>query len=217
MTSPSHESWRLLVADDHTLFRELVCRHLEEIGHTVVAQAADGEHAVRLCRQHQPDVILMDVAMPGLDGIAATREILRVDRRQRILMVSMHGDAVTVRYALGAGARGFVSKDSGIDELLAALASVMNGDIAVSADVRATLDDRSDSTPIGSLLTEREEEVLTLLAQGSTTPEIATRLFISQKTVKNHLAAIYDKLDVPDRTQAVVRAARLGIVRLERE
>ena len=218
MTSSAHESWRLLVADDHTLFRELVCRHLERIGHIVVAEAADGEHAVRLCRQHQPDVVLMDVAMPGLDGIAAAREILRVDRRQRILMVSMHGDAVTVRYALGAGARGFVSKDSGIDELLAALASVMKGDIAVSDDVRVTLADRrDDSSSMGSLLTEREEEVLTLLAQGSTTPEIATRLFISQKTVKNHLAAIYDKLDVPDRTQAVVRAARLGIVRLERE
>lgn len=217
MTSTSHETWRLLVADDHTLFRELVSDHLERLGHVVVAQAADGEHAIRLCRQHQPDVVLMDVAMPGLDGIAATREILRVDRRQKILMVSMHGDAVTVRFALGAGARGFVSKDSGIDELLTALASVMNGDIAVSADVRADLDQRGDTPPLGSLLTEREEEVLTLLAQGSSTPEIAARLFISQKTVKNHLAAIYDKLDVPDRTQAVVRAARLGIVRLERE
>lgn len=213
----TNESWRLLVADDHTLFRELVSRHLEQVGHTVVAQATDGEHAVRLCRQHQPDVVLMDVAMPGLDGIAATREILRVDRRQRILMVSMHGDAVTVRYALGAGARGFVSKDSGIDELLSALASVMNGDIAVSSDVRTVLGDRGEASPTGPLLTEREEEVLTLLAQGSSTPEIAARLFISQKTVKNHLAAIYDKLDVPDRTQAVVRAARLGIVRLERE
>lgn len=217
MTTKSRDSWRLLVADDHTLFRELVSRHLAELGHDVVAQASDGEHAVRLCRQHQPDMVLMDVAMPILDGVAATREILRVDRRQRILMVSMHSDPVTVRFALGAGARGFVSKESGIDELLSALSSVMNGDIAVSDDVRATLGEPRDTTPIGTLLTEREEEVLTLLAQGSSTPEIATRLFISQKTVKNHLAAIYDKLDVPDRTQAVVRAARLGIVRLERE
>lgn len=217
MVAPAQQSLRLLVADDHTLFRELLARHLASLGHTVVGQATDGEHAVRLCHQHQPDVVLMDVAMPVLDGIAATRDILRVDRRQRVVMVSMHADAITVRLALAAGARGFVSKDSPMDELSAALTSVMGGDIALSSDLDPIDGNRSESTTIESLLTEREEEVLTLLARGTTTAEIAAQLFISQKTVKNHLAAIYDKLDVPDRTQAVVRAARLGIVRLERE
>lgn len=217
MTKESQRLLRLLVADDHTLLRELMSLHLSSVGHEVVAQATDGAHAIRLCRQHQPDIVLMDVAMPGLDGIAAARQILEVDRRQKILMVSMHADSVTVRLALGSGARGFVSKDAGIDELLAALDTVIGGDIALSNDVRHVLGDGPNTAHSDPLLTEREEEVLALLAQGTTTPEIASRLFISQKTVKNHLAAIYDKLEVPDRTQAVVRAARLGIVRIERE
>ena len=217
MPTPSPGSLRLLVADDHGLFRELLSHHLQTCGHTVVAQATDGEHAVRLCRQHEPDVVLMDVSMPVLDGIAATREILRVDRRQRVLMVSMHADAVTVRYALGSGARGFVSKDCGTNELSSALTVVMNGDIALSSDISTEMRNPNETSAPEPLLTDREEEVLSLLAQGISTPDIATRLYISQKTVKNHLAAIYDKLDVPDRTRAVVRAARLGIVRLERE
>jgi DNA-binding NarL/FixJ family response regulator len=217
MTTTPTSTLRLVVADDHTLFRELLSLHLQSVGHDVVAQATDGEHAVRLFRQHQPDLVLMDVAMPGLDGIGATREILRIDRRQRVLMVSMHADAVTVRYALGAGARGFVSKDCVVDELLGAVDTVMGGDIALSSDVEATLGDRAEANVFEPLLTDREQEVLSLLAQGVTTTDIAARLFISQKTVKNHLAAIYDKLDVTDRTQAVVRAARLGIVRLERD
>jgi DNA-binding NarL/FixJ family response regulator len=217
MTTTPTGTLRLVVADDHTLFRELLSLHLQSVGHTVVAQATDGEHAVRLVRQHQPDLVLMDVAMPGLDGIGATREILRIDRRQRVLMVSMHADAVTVRHALGAGARGFVSKDCAADELLGAIGAVMGGDIALSSDVEATLGDRAEANVFEPLLTDREQEVLSLLAQGVTTTDIAARLFISQKTVKNHLAAIYDKLDVTDRTQAVVRAARLGIVRLERD
>lgn len=208
---------RLLVADDHTMFRELLVRHLESTGHRVIGQAADGDAAVRLCRQHQPDVVLMDVAMPGQDGIAATREILRVDRRQKILMVSMHTDTVTVKYALGAGARGFVGKDEDLDLLVPAIETVMSGDVALSPELRAALGG-AERTSLGDpLLTEREDEVLQLLADGSTTADIAGRLFISQKTVKNHLAAIYDKLEVTDRTQAVVRAARLGLVRIERE
>lgn len=209
---------RLLLADDHTMFRDLLASHLESVGHHVVARAENGSRAVRLCRQHQPDVVVMDVAMPVLDGIAATREILRVDRRQRVLMVSMHADSVTVRYALAAGARGFLSKDSDIEELVPAIDTVMAGDIALSPDIRTVLGGVADDSTLGEpLLTEREEEVLRLLAEGSTTTDIAARLFISQKTVKNHLGAIYDKLEVDDRTQAVVRAARLGIVRLERE
>jgi DNA-binding NarL/FixJ family response regulator len=217
MATDPTDDLRLVVADDHTLFRELLSLQLQSVGHHVVAQATDGTHAVRLSRQHQPDLVLMDVAMPGLDGIGATREILRIDRRQRVLMVSMHADAVTVRHALGAGARGFVSKECTFDELLGAIVAVMKGDVALSTDVEATLGDRTETRGSDSLLTDREQEVLSLLAQGITTTDIAARLFISQKTVKNHLAAIYDKLDVTDRTQAVVRAARLGIVRLERE
>ncbi len=217
MSEPAIAPLRLVVADDHALFRELLAGHLESLGHAVVGQAVDGRHAIRLCRQHQPDLVVMDVAMPELDGIAATREILSVDRRQRILMLSMHVDPVTIRYALGSGALGFVGKDSTLDELAVAIDCVMAGDIAMSPNVRLALGNTADLVTGDSLLTDRELEVLQLLAEGVTTTSIATRLFISQKTVKNHLAAIYDKLSVTDRTQAVVRAARLGIVRLERD
>lgn len=217
MSDAANPPLRLLVADDHTMFRELIVRHLESAGHCVVGQAVDGEVAVRLCRQHQPDVVLMDVAMPGHDGIAATKEILRVDRRQKILMLSMHTDAVTVKYALGVGARGFVGKDEDLDLLVPAIETVVAGDVALSPGLRTILGDADRASSGEPLLTEREDEVLRLLAGGSTTADIASRLFISQKTVKNHLAAIYGKLDVTDRTQAVVRAARLGLVRIERE
>lgn len=216
MSGSAKCSWRLLVADDHSLYREVLVRALESAGHSVVGQASDGEHAIRLCRQHQPDLVLMDVAMPILDGIGATKEILRIDRRQRIVMVSMHTDPLTVRHAMSSGAQGFVSKDSTFDELLRAIDRAMSGDSALSPDLEGVLSVGAESQH-GSLLTEREEEVLQLLANGSSTPEIAGHLFISQKTVKNHLAAIYDKLDAVDRTQAVIRAVRLGIVRIERE
>lgn len=132
-------------------------------------------------------------------------------------MLSMHVDPVTVRYALGSGARGFVGKDSTLEDLAVAIEGVMAGDIALSPNVRLAMGNTTEIVTGDSLLTERELEVLQLVAEGVTTTDIAARLFISQKTVKNHLAAIYDKLCVTDRTQAVVRAARLGIVRLERD
>ncbi len=158
----------------------------------------------------------MDVAMPNGDGIAALKEILAVDRRRRIVMLSMHVDAMTVRHALASGARGYLSKDCDLDEIETAIRSTLDGDIVVSSDIRRILDESPEPPNGDTLLTERENEVLQLVADGASTTEIAERLFISQKTVKNHLAAVYDKLDVDDRTQALVRAARLGLVRIER-
>lgn len=216
MTDPMDVSARIVVADDHGLFRRLLADRLRHSGHVVVGEAADGKHAVRLTSQHEPDLVLLDVAMPNGDGMAALKEILAVDRRRRVVMLSMHVDAFTVRHALASGARGYLSKDCDIDELESAIREALSGDVVLSADVRDVLAEAPE-TPMGeSLLTEREHEVLVLVADGFTTAEIADKLFISQKTVKNHLAAVYDKLDVDDRTQAVIRAARLGLVRIER-
>lgn len=209
-------SARIVVADDHGLFRTLLAHHLRGLGHLVVGEASDGDQAVRLTRQHEPDLVLMDVAMPNGDGIAALKEILAVDRRRRIVMLSMHVDAMTVRHALASGARGYLSKDCDLDEIETAIRSTLDGDIVVSSDIRRILDESPEPPNGDTLLTERENEVLQLVADGASTTEIAERLFISQKTVKNHLAAVYDKLDVDDRTQALVRAARLGLVRIER-
>lgn len=209
-------SARIVVADDHGLFRTLLAHHLRGLGHLVVGEASDGDQAVRLTRQHEPDLVLMDVAMPNGDGIAALKEILAVDRRRRIVMLSMHVDAMTVRHALASGARGYLSKDCDLDEIETAIRRTLDGDIVVSSDIRRILDESPEPPNGDTLLTERENEVLQLVADGASTTEIAERLFISQKTVKNHLAAVYDKLDVDDRTQALVRAARLGLVRIER-
>lgn len=209
-------SARIVVADDHGLFRTLLAHHLRGLGHLVVGEASGGDQAVRLTRQHEPDLVLMDVAMPNGDGIAALKEILAVDRRRRIVMLSMHVDAMTVRHALASGARGYLSKDCELDEIETAIRSTLDGDIVVSSDIRRILDESPEPPNGDTLLTERENEVLQLVADGASTTEIAERLFISQKTVKNHLAAVYDKLDVDDRTQALVRAARLGLVRIER-
>ncbi len=216
MSDMSGPSARIVIADDHGLFRELLAIHLRTRGFDVVGEASDGSHAVRLTRQHEPDLVLMDVAMPYGDGISALKEILSIDRRRRVVMLSMHVDAVTIRHAMAAGARGYLSKDCAFEELVAMIDDALAGDVVMSADVRNVLSASPEPTAGDSLLTEREHEVLLLVAEGATTAEIANRLFISQKTVKNHLAAVYDKLDVDDRTQAVVRAARLGLVRFER-
>jgi two-component system response regulator DegU len=217
MSEPTSRPARIVIADDHGLFRQLLAGHLRDMGHTVVGEAADGAHAVRLTRQHEPDLVLMDVAMPHVDGITALKDILSVDRRRRVVMLSMHVDAATVRHALAAGARGYLSKDCDLHDLDPTIRSALDGDVVMTPDVRDVLTASPEPTSGDSLLTEREQEVLHLVAEGATTSEIADRLFISQKTVKNHLASVYDKLDVDDRTQAVVRAARLGLVRIERK
>ena len=159
----------------------------------------------------------MDVAMPIQDGISAMKDVLAVDRRRRIVVLSMHIDALTIRHALASGARGYLSKECSFEDIDRAIQEVCGGDTVLSADVREILSDSPDAVMGDSLLTEREQQVLELVAEGANTADIASRLFISQKTVKNHLASVYDKREVDDRTQALVRATRLGLVRIERD
>ncbi len=213
-------SIRLLLADDHRMLRESLRRSLEDEGMTVVGEAADGEEAVRLAVQLKPDVVLMDVSMPDLDGIEATRQLLRVVPDVKVLMLTMHADRDLVDKALKAGAVGYLVKDCSVDEVVAGVRMAANGDTALSPGLATSM--LSEVHRLNSaaqrdedrIISKREEEVLQLIADGCSTPEVAAKLYISQKTVKNHLASIYAKLDARDRTQAVLLAVRMGIVRL---
>lgn len=211
---------RLLLADDHRMLREGLRRSMVEEGFDVVGEADNGEEAVRLAAELQPDVVLMDVSMPEMDGVEATRLIRSSDTATQVIMLTMHADKEVLAEALRSGASGYLVKDCSTDEVADAVRMAAEGDTALSAQLAATMLDEVRRLAVPSpaeedrVITKREEEVLQLIADGCSTPEVAEQLFISQKTVKNHLASIYQKLDARDRTQAVLQAVRMGIVRL---
>jgi DNA-binding NarL/FixJ family response regulator len=204
----------LLLADDHRMLRQGLRRSLEEEGFTVVGEAADGDEAVRMAGELRPDVILMDVSMPHLDGVEATRRITEARMLSRVVMLTMHPDSDVVHAALQAGASGYLVKDCSITEVADAVRLAADGAITVSRELAASMLAHSTAVNEEPIISPREEEVLQLIADGLSTPEVASALYISQKTVKNHLASIYEKLDARDRTQAVIRAVRMGIVKL---
>jgi DNA-binding NarL/FixJ family response regulator len=209
---------RLLLADDHRMLREGLRRSLESVGLTVVAEAADGEEAVRLAGEHLPDVVLMDVTMPNLGGVEAARAIRATLPDVRVVMLTMHADDDVIASAIRAGADGYLVKDCSIEEVADVVRRVAGGQTALTPALAASMLSEVQAlarAPQSDPVTKREEEVLQLIADGCSTPEVAERLYISQKTVKNHLASIYQKLDARDRTQAVLRAVRMGIVRLD--
>ncbi len=209
---------RVLLADDHRILREGLARALEGQGIEVVGEAGDGDEAVELAGVLQPDVVLMDVSMPVLDGVEATRRVRREQPRVRVVMLTMHADEATMARAIRAGADGYLVKDCSSEEIGDTIHLVAAGHTAVSAPVAASMLREVQALPAGNceeVVSKREEEVLQLIADGCSSAEVAERLFISQKTVKNHLASIYLKLDARDRTQAVLRAVRMGIVRLD--
>ncbi len=208
---------RLLLADDHRILREGLRRSLEALGLEVMGEASDGGEAVELAGSLQPDVVLMDVTMPVLDGVEATRRIRQAHPEVRVVMLTMHADDATMAQAIRAGADGYLVKDCSTDEIAGLVRKVAAGQTAVSRDVAVSMlreVRRTRSDMLEEPVSKREEEVLQLIADGCSSAEVAERLFISQKTVKNHLASIYHKLDARDRTQAVLRAVRMGIVRL---
>lgn len=212
---------RLMLADDHRMLREGLRRSLSDEGFDVVGEASDGEEAIRLADALRPDVVLMDVTMPDVDGVEATRRIHQQHPDVRIVMLTMHADQSVIAEALRAGASGYLVKDCSTDEIADAVRLAASDDATLSpALATAMLDEVRRIEPQPSdddadrVVTKREVEVLQLIADGCSTPEVAERLFISQKTVKNHLASIYHKLDARDRTQAVLQAVRMGIVRL---
>jgi DNA-binding NarL/FixJ family response regulator len=212
---------RVLIADDQTLVRagfRAIVETQDDL--EVVAEAEDGAQAVDLARELRPDVVLMDVRMPGLDGIEATRRLLRDDDAPRVLMLTTFDLDEYLYEAMKAGASGFLLKDSPRDQLIGAVRTVAAGDALLApALVRRLVEDFVRRPPPGAgppaeleKLTERELEVLTLIAQGLANAEIAARLFVSEATVRTHVTHILQKLDLRDRVQAVVLAYETGLV-----
>ncbi len=203
---------RVLVADDHPVVRDGLAAVLEvQPDMTVAGLAADGEEVVARHRELRPDVTLMDLAMPRLDGVEATAAIRAEWPEARILVLTTFDGDENVYRALHGGARGYLLKDSSTADLLAAVRAVHAGALHLSADAASRLAARAAAGPA---LSRREVEVLRLVAAGRTNREIGGELCISEGTVKTHLLSIHEKLGVRDRTEAVVVALRRGIVRL---
>jgi DNA-binding NarL/FixJ family response regulator len=192
---------------------------MSEHGFDVVGEAADGEEAVRMAAELKPDVILMDVTMPVLDGVEATRLIRGRNPETQVVILTMHADKEVLTGAIRAGAAGYLVKDCSTEEVVETVKQAANGETALSPALAASMLVEAQKLDGGaaneSVISKREEEVLQLVADGLSTPEVAANLYISVKTVKNHLASIYQKLDSRDRTQAVLRAVRMGIIRLD--
>jgi DNA-binding NarL/FixJ family response regulator len=212
------EPVRTLIADDHPHFRDgLRALLLSAPDVEVVGEARDGEEAIRLAARLQPDVILMDLNMPGTGGIEATRRILHTSPHISVLVVSMYEDDDSVFAALKAGARGYLLKGALKAEILRAIRAVTSGEAIFGPAIARRLM-QYFSTPRQDVpreafpeLTDREREILELIARHETNPEIARRLYLSQKTVRNHVSNIFTKLQVADRAQAIVRARKAGL------
>ena len=212
---------RLMIVDDHQMLREGLRRSMSEIGFDVIGEASDGDEAVTRATAQRPDVILMDVTMPRMDGVEACRQVKDALPDTHIVMLTMHADQSVLADAIRAGASGYLVKDCSTDEIADAVKIAAAGQTALSPQLAATMLDEvrrmeeQERAQENRLITKREEEVLQMIADGCSTTEVAEGLYISQKTVKNHLASIYQKLDARDRTQAVLQAERMGIVSLE--
>jgi DNA-binding NarL/FixJ family response regulator len=206
---------RVLVADDQRVVREGLVLLLELLGGIeVVGAAADGEQAMALAADLRPDVVLMDLRMPRLDGVAATRRLRERDPGVRVIALTTYDDEHSVMEAVRAGARGYLTKDAGAEEIRQALEAVVRGEAAIDPAVqRHLLDALATGAPAsaGTLpegLTPREAEVLSLIAEGLSNAEIAHRLVVSEATVKSHINHLFTKIGVRDRAQAVTYAYR---------
>ena len=203
---------RLLLADDHLVVRMGLAAVLKfDPRFTIVAEAADGHAAVAAHREHQPDITLMDVRMPKLDGIEAARRIRAESPAARLLMLTTYDAEEDIRRALDAGASGYLLKDSSQDDLITALLAVHRGEPWLPVNLARRLREHTQEAP----LSPRQLEVLELLAKGLTNKEIAGVLGFTTDGTKAHLRAIFAKLGVADRTEAVVNAIQRGLVRVE--
>ncbi len=212
------EPIRVLIADDHPLFRSgMRALLMADQGTELTGEATTGEEVIALAEECQPDVVLMDLQMPDLSGIEATRRILRTSPNTRILVVTMFEDDHSVFSAIRAGARGYVLKGAKPEEVLRAIRVVAGGEAIFSPSVATRLIDffghlRPEALPQSfPELTEREREILDLIAQGRSNAEIARHLSLSTKTVANHVSNVFSKLQVADRAQAMLRAREAGL------
>ena len=214
------KSIRILIADDHAIVRKGIRALLAtEADIEVVGEAADGKEAVEKAERLRPDVVLMDLVMPGMDGIEATRRITTRQPEIRILVLTSFAEDEKVFPALKAGALGYLLKDAGPEELVRAIRQVYRGESslhpAIARKVLQELSRPSEQPPTPEPLTERELEVLRLIAKGKSNREIAEELVISEATVRTHVSNILGKLQLASRTQAALYALREGIAELE--
>jgi DNA-binding NarL/FixJ family response regulator len=212
----SDDSIRVIIADDHPMFRQGLRALLDALGIEVVGEAENGPDAVRLAHDVQPDVVVMDLHMPGGNGIEATRTITRTSPHIGVLVLTMFRDDDSVFAAMRAGARGYLLKESGAEEIARAVRAVAAGEAIYGPEIARRVltyftempDPRKSAFPE---LTDREREVLELIAQGRNNSEIAGILFLSPKTIRNHVSNIFMKLHVADRAQAIVLAREAGL------
>ena len=212
---------RVIIVDDQRLMRDGLRLLLElEDGIDVVGEAADGEAGVDLYQELRPDIVLMDIRMPKMTGIEATKKILKLDPNARIIILTTFDDDDLIMEGVQAGALGYMLKDLSGEELAAAIQTVMAGGSRLDARVtRKLLGQMSNPKPQQSkpadgqtVLTEREAEILTLVAEGFSNPEISRKLYLAEGTVKNYVSGIIQKLDVRDRVQAAVQAREQGMI-----
>jgi DNA-binding NarL/FixJ family response regulator len=209
---------RVLLADDHPVFRKGLRALLTSLPDAaVIAEAADGQQAVQLAAQHRPDVVVMDINMPGVNGVEATRQIVAADPDTGVLVLTMFEDDDSVFAAMRAGARGYLVKGSDTDDVVRAITAVGNGEAIFGPSIaRRILTFLTRPLSVYNQhqfpeLTAREREVLDLIAAGSSNTDIARRLYLSPKTVRNHVSSIFTKLRVADRAQAIIRARAAGL------
>jgi DNA-binding NarL/FixJ family response regulator len=203
----------VVLADDQRVVREGLATLLGLLeGIEVLGVASDGEEAVALAERLRPDVVLMDLRMPRCDGVEATRRLRERAPESKIIVLTTYADDRSVLEALRAGARGFLTKDAGAEEIELAIAAVVRGDAAIDPAVQHHLVEAVAATPdLPNGLTPREAEVLTLIAEGLTNAEIAARLVVTEATVKSHINHVFTKTGVRDRAQAVTYAYRNGL------
>ena len=209
---------RVMLVDDHELVRQGIATMLSSAPDIqVVGEARTGREALELARKELPDIVLMDVRMPDMDGLEATRKIKEERPRTAVIMVTMHDNPAYLRDAVRAGAAGYLLKDVSKDELVDAVRQVSTGGAFIESQMlKGMLSEMKPagtaSSPAAKNLTKREREILSLVAEGMSNREIADKLVLSPETVKSHVAAILEKLNVSDRTQAAIYAVRNGLV-----
>lgn len=206
---------RVLVADNHPLYREAVVSAIKRApGLEVVAEEGDGRRALEVAREVEPDVAVLDMRMPELDGMQVLNALTREGSRTRVVFLSAHADGGTVYAAVGAGACGYLSKDAPAEAVCDAVSAVARGATVLPPEVHQGIaaEIRSRAADERALLTAREQDVLKLAADGCSAPEMAKRLHLSHGTVKSHLQSLYQRLGVSDRAAAVAEAMRRGLL-----
>jgi DNA-binding NarL/FixJ family response regulator len=207
---------RVLIADDHRVVREGLIVMLQSTGECeVIGQATNGEEAVLLAHKLQPDVAIVDLQMPGIGGIEAIQRITQQTPKVKVVVLSTFDQDEYIYQSVQAGAKGYVLKGSGLEELLDVVRSAATGKLLLSSDIATKLIGHISTPDLGLSLTDREREVLKFLARGWRNREIAQHLCISERTVKNHVTNIITKLGVKSRTEAVSQAFKEGLIKLD--